>query len=88
MRSFPHQPSAGISPVVSQLSAVEILDECVAEDAAPAFGGGRLLRSLAQVFEELGNSAKRPDRVEQHHPPAALLLGERLVDLRWWPFGR
>jgi hypothetical protein len=45
------------------LSAVEILDECLAEDAAPAFGGGRLLRSLAQVFEELGNSAQRPDRL-------------------------
>ena len=42
---------------------MEILDECLAEDAAPAFGGGRLLRSLAQVFEELGNSAKRQHRV-------------------------
>ena len=45
------------------MSAVEILDECLAEDSAPAFGGGQRLRGLAQVFEELGNSAKRPDRL-------------------------
>ena len=32
-------------------------------DTIPAFGGGRLLRSLAQVFEERGNSAERQDRL-------------------------
>jgi hypothetical protein len=29
----------------------------------PAFGGGRLLRSLAQLFEKRGDSAKRPDHL-------------------------
>ena len=55
-----------VRPVAKGGAAVvgrEILDKCLAEDSAPAFDGCRLLRSLAQVFEELGNSAKRQDRV-------------------------
>ena len=55
--------SSGRQPRGAAGVGLEILDECLAEDAAPAFGDGQLLRSLAQVFEELGNSAKRHDRV-------------------------